>query len=305
MLLLMTIARALLSSVLLFASASLASEAPPTPEQSDAEVPNAGAPTAPVKLLVLSPTAPPDESAAAQAVATVVAVELQKLGPFDVITARDVEKMIELEGEKQAVGCADDSCLAELAGAMGAGLVVFGELTKIGGLRIVQLNLFDSAAAKSIARVSVENRELERLPQDLRPKLAELVDAFIDDDAKAALIAAGAAPTPSSRGEGEGEGGVLPIATLAGGAVIAALSAVALVGGFVPTVLGYLAIQQAQTAIEANDVAGYRAADGQYRLWQSVEPVGLVVSGVGAIGVVVGGAAAIGGGVLFVMGDSE
>src|SRR3712207_6923041 len=41
----------------------------------------------------------------------------------------------ELEAAKQSVGCADDSsCLADVAGAMGAELVVFGAAGKLGTL---------------------------------------------------------------------------------------------------------------------------------------------------------------------------
>jgi hypothetical protein len=107
------------------------------------------------KLLVLSPTGDVPEDKR-QAIESLVAVELAQYDRYEVLTSTDLRKAVALEGEKQAAGCDDDSCLAEIAGALGAELVVFGEVTKLGDGLLITLNLFEATTAKSAGRVSIE-----------------------------------------------------------------------------------------------------------------------------------------------------
>lgn len=46
------------------------------------------------------------------------------------------------------MGCGDSSCLAEIAGAMGAEFVVFGDVGKLGETFVINLNLFDNNAVR-------------------------------------------------------------------------------------------------------------------------------------------------------------
>ena len=60
-------------------------------------------------------------------------------------------------------GCDEGStsCLAELAGAMGARLVLFGDLGKLGDTTVVSLNLFLSDQAQSAGRETVRVKSLD------------------------------------------------------------------------------------------------------------------------------------------------
>jgi hypothetical protein len=71
----------------------------------------------------------------------ILSAELAAYSALDVMSNADVKRLLELEGQKESVGCGDASCLAEIAGAMGARLVVFGSLGKLGDKLIVHLNL--------------------------------------------------------------------------------------------------------------------------------------------------------------------
>jgi hypothetical protein len=83
-----------------------------------------------VRVLVLQPEAKSKESKpVSDAVAGLIPVELAPVTSFDVLSTADVQQMVELEAEKAAMGCADNSCLAELAGALGADLVVYGDVS--------------------------------------------------------------------------------------------------------------------------------------------------------------------------------
>src|SRR5688572_14276841 len=102
----------------------------------------------PARVLVLEPTGDEVEASVRAAVASLVSIELAKNQGLEVVASTDVKKMAALEAEKQTLGCDDaGSCLAELAGAMGARYVVFGDAAKLGSLTVINLSLFDSTAA--------------------------------------------------------------------------------------------------------------------------------------------------------------
>ena len=94
---------------------------------------------------------------------------------FEIITNADMRQMVALEAEKQSMGCADDSsCLAELAGAMGARFVMFGEVGKLGKNIIITLNLFDSQEAKAAGRVILRANSLDEIPDKVPPALDQI-----------------------------------------------------------------------------------------------------------------------------------
>ncbi|MCP4501069.1 MAG: hypothetical protein GY822_14005 [Deltaproteobacteria bacterium] len=126
-------------------------------------------------LLVLIPTGDDVPENGRRTVASLVSVECQSLG-YEVITADDVKKVIELEADKQAAGCVDESCIAELAGALGAELVVFGDVGKLGSVMIFTFNFYNSDEARSTGRVSMKVHSLEEVPDVLPAAMAKLVN---------------------------------------------------------------------------------------------------------------------------------
>ena len=120
---------------------------------------------APQKLLMLDLKASLVDPQVAKIVTGMISAELAQYEDYDLITGEDLRQMVALEAEKQSVGCSDDSsCLAELAGAMGARYVVFGEVGKLDNIIVVNLNLFDSQEAKGAGRVMVRANGLGRVP---------------------------------------------------------------------------------------------------------------------------------------------
>jgi hypothetical protein len=126
------------------------------------------------RVLVLTPTGDVAEDKR-QAIASLIAVELDKRGRYQVLTAGDLQKAVALEGEKQAAGCDEESCLAEVAGALGAQLVVFSETTKLGDGLLITLNLFDATEAKSVARESIDVPDLSLLSTRVKSGVAALL----------------------------------------------------------------------------------------------------------------------------------
>ncbi|MBL90886.1 MAG: hypothetical protein CMH56_03630 [Myxococcales bacterium] len=119
---------------------------------------------------------------------------------FEIITNADMRQMVALEAEKQSMGCADDSsCLAELAGAMGARFVMFGEVGKLGKNIIITLNLFDSQEAKAAGRVIVRAKSLDEVPDKIPPALTKLVKKFVPQTPVAAAVVSPPSSTPAPK----------------------------------------------------------------------------------------------------------
>jgi hypothetical protein len=96
---------------------------------------------------------------------------------FDVLSSADLKDMVALEGDRASLGCDEStaSCLAEVAGAMGARLVVFGALGVLGEDLLVTLNLFDSRAGISAGRVVIRGRDAGALADQIPASVQKLL----------------------------------------------------------------------------------------------------------------------------------
>jgi TolB-like protein len=83
------------------------------------------------------------------------------LGKYEVMSANDVQALLGLEKMKDAVGCDDIACAAQIGGALGAEFLLTGTLGKLAGQLVVSFSLYDSREMKVVrrAQVSVEDRE--------------------------------------------------------------------------------------------------------------------------------------------------
>ncbi len=117
---------------------------------------------APVKrgVVVLDLEAASVEPGQAALVTGLVVDALAKYDELAVLQRSDIAQIAAFEADKQALGCSETSCLAEIAGALGAAYVVFGRVGTLDNLVLVQLNLFDAAAGKPIARQDIRARRL-------------------------------------------------------------------------------------------------------------------------------------------------
>ncbi len=261
------------------------------------------------RTLVLKPEAAAEDQEVARAVESLVAVTVARIQALDVLAAKDVTQMLELEATRAEAGCkSSESCVAELAGAIGAELVVFGDITRLGKLSVLTLNLFDSRAGRSLGRVSVQVRDSEQLVTALPPALVEIFGAAARDRGfdPTPMNPAPAAPViPAPPAVAAAGPPVVPWAIAGGGVVVAVAGAVGVfVGGgqwlafsdavntannpdLVTTKEEFAAAEQRMDAAE-KDYLGY----GQLSL------------GVGASLVAVGLVGAVGGTVVALMGDA-
>jgi hypothetical protein len=79
--------------------------------------------------------------------------ELCKLQGLSVIGIDEVRAMLDHEAEKQLVGCADDSCLAAIAAALGVDTIVVGSAARVGDQHVCGLRRIAQHEAKVVAQV--------------------------------------------------------------------------------------------------------------------------------------------------------
>jgi hypothetical protein len=131
------------------------------------------------QLLVLGLRAGPGVSAeTANSITESVHSELSAIGVYAVFSNEELAATLGLERQRQLTGCAQESCMAELAGALDSKRAIIGDVTRVDADVIVNLSLIDPRNAKSIARVGKTISApggLGPVYEALRPMLYELV----------------------------------------------------------------------------------------------------------------------------------
>ena len=189
-----------------------------------------------------------DDAAAAT---RVVAAAADEVDGVEIISTAELRRLAELEGTRAMAGCSETSCMADIAGALGAQRIIFGSLSKLGSTTTVVLSLYD-AATQNATRRSFDVANHDGLAALLRSTTASLLGA----EPTSAPVAA---PAPT---KGGGVGGVVT-ATGAGLAVL----------GTAAAVVGNAMVQDAKV-------------DGDTK--ETMRTVGLVGVVGGAVGVAVG-----------------
>jgi hypothetical protein len=96
----------------------------------------------------------------------------------EVLTSEDLRRVLDVEADKQATGCDTtmDSCLAEIANALGASRVLHGSVARLDDELVLSVALVDPKNARALGRSSVRAETIgelvERAPDavdDLRP----------------------------------------------------------------------------------------------------------------------------------------
>lgn len=62
--------------------------------------------------------------------------------------------MLDVEHKKELLGCDTSTCMAEVGGALGAKLVLYGDVGVRGSQNVVSLNALDTHSAQVRARLS-------------------------------------------------------------------------------------------------------------------------------------------------------
>jgi hypothetical protein len=116
---------------------------------------------------------------------------IRALGPSDL---RD---MLDTEKQKQLLGCDKESCMAQIAGAMGAERLISGLVGKLGDTHVVTLKLIDTRSAEVSARATRKFQKIDEVPDAIGPLVDELLGA--QPKPKAALPPALRTPAETAR----------------------------------------------------------------------------------------------------------
>lgn len=112
-----------------------------------------GAADAPVLIAVPELTPLGVSSELAQNLTAVIAAELGRYDQVRVLSNREIALLLGLERQKELLGCADDSCVSQLAGALGAEKILSGQLGTVEQSIVFTLQLTNAKTARVEGRV--------------------------------------------------------------------------------------------------------------------------------------------------------
>ncbi|MCC6806085.1 MAG: hypothetical protein IT381_01565 [Deltaproteobacteria bacterium] len=129
------------------------------------------------KILVLPLKARAGVSADAVQLATnLLLSQLDGVRGLTTVGQDDLQAMLDVDRKKQVLGCDNTSCLAEIGGALGTDLVLYGDVGKVGKTTNINISVIRSKGAAVAARASrlIENEDA--LLSQVQALVPELVD---------------------------------------------------------------------------------------------------------------------------------
>ena len=96
------------------------------------------------------------------------------------VGGEDVQAALGLEKQKEALGCNNLTCMAEIGGALGVDLVMYGELGTLGAKYNVNLSLIRARDASGAARASKLTDQSEEVMANELPQLVADVVARLN-----------------------------------------------------------------------------------------------------------------------------
>lgn len=211
------------------------------------------------------------------------AAELRKLNLVSVISMDEVRSMLSVEANRQAVGCSEDeSCLAEIADALGADVVISGSIAFLDDRRVLSLKRIDQKMA--IVTLAFEERLVRADGEELLAAIGPAVEHLFPDRSLQKGKVRGVAPEKARLLHPP------PLHTWATGSV-AGLSAVAGAGAIFTGILAQTEANATQALLQQstpeNPADGARVGDSQARfdglaLTSNIMTVSAIVIGIGA-----------------------
>ncbi len=105
----------------------------------------------------------------------ILLTELQQSG-FQAIGPDDINAMVGFESMKDATGCDDASCIAEIGNALGVDYLIAGNVASLEGSMVLTLKLIDVRGTRVAARVNrINDRGRSALPRMIAEAVQELI----------------------------------------------------------------------------------------------------------------------------------
>jgi hypothetical protein len=179
---------------LAFVLLSVALSAPaPVPSSADApksDVPKADAPKPTVTKVAVSELEAGygGDPKLAHTLSALLTGELRKRSGLAITSQQDIKNLLGFQREKQALACADTTCLSEIGGALGVDQIVTGSLGHVGETYLLDLRAIDVKHAVVLHEAS---RQLKTTAQDA------LIDAIFALSEELYPLGPKAAPSPA------------------------------------------------------------------------------------------------------------
>jgi TolB-like protein len=170
-----------------------------------------------------------------------VVKELRKLERTTVVGMDEIKAMLDMEAQKQIVGCSDVSCVAEIAEALGVDQVMIGNVAVVGETISFGLKLIDQRSATTVGQYA--NRIDSIDPADVLALIGAAVKELLPDVPLKPGMTRGVPPEIAARIHPP------PLPPYVFGAV-AATSGAAVLSGVGFTIWNLLAHSTATTALE-------------------------------------------------------
>ncbi|HET6347270.1 MAG TPA: PEGA domain-containing protein [Myxococcota bacterium] len=155
---------------------------------------------------------------AARNLTQLLAVELKKVEGTTVVSRDDINAMLQMQQQKDTLGCDSVACLAEIGGALGVDNLIVGDVGKVAERFVVTLRLLDVRKSRALARVNetFEGQE-DQLLGAVRQAGRRLIG--VDRDEAGGLAIATSQPQASVFLDGDlvGDSPLPPIKTLRAG----------------------------------------------------------------------------------------
>lgn len=161
---------------------------------------------APVPLASVGLRSPAAQKELAESLAGTLALRMGETKLVKVTTPDDVATVLGLERQRQLLGCSETSCLAELAGALGARAVLTGDLARVGEVFQLTVKVLDGADASTVF-AAIERHGSEAA-------LLSAVDRVARDAATEVAVRYGGLERPAA-------GNALPLVGMAVGGALA------------------------------------------------------------------------------------
>lgn len=104
----------------------------------------------PVPLASVGIQAAPAQGELADLLGNTLALRMTETGLVKVTTPADIAIVLGVARQKQLLGCEETSCIAELAGALGARAIVTGQVAKAGEVFQLSVKVLDAASSATL-----------------------------------------------------------------------------------------------------------------------------------------------------------
>jgi len=88
----------------------------------------------------------------AAALTEVTAAEIRRVPDIQLTTEQEISALLSFDRQRSMLGCSNDSCLAEIGGALGVARLTVGTLNRLGESWLINLKLVDVKRARTVSQ---------------------------------------------------------------------------------------------------------------------------------------------------------